>query len=131
MFGTIKKALHQANVRKTKCCIVFPSNYTIFFENVVQNEVREKFKISCNIHPYQELTKGIVQDIQKQLQKSCILILGYDGEIKAEQAYKLGIAHAYKSCVILINLEENRNKPLNLPEYRGLSSNGTENRVKG
>jgi hypothetical protein len=117
MIENIRQKINQIKIRRTKCCIVFPCEYIDLFERVVLNHITQKFNINCQLHPYNKLTKKVVQTVKKQLQSSCILILVYKGEIQLEQAYKLGIAHAYESCVILVNLEASRDNYSSLPEY--------------
>ena len=111
----ILKKIFERKKKYTRCYIVFPLDLNSYSELVLRT-IKEKFDMPCenNVYQYEKLTKNTIKNINKQLQHTCIFILGYSGSLNHENCYKLGLAHASQSCVILIQVNPSNKK---IPSY--------------
>jgi len=113
---TINEVLEEINFRKNaKCCIIFPSAYSKFFSRVVPNFLRREIDLDYIFFAYDNFDKKAANSVIDACRDSCILVIAYKGKIELEHSYKLGIAHAFNVCVVLIDLQ--KESIYSLPEY--------------
>jgi hypothetical protein len=110
------KVLERNNIwDNSKCCIIFPSAYSKFFRRIVPSFLGRELDLDYSFFVYEHIDKKAAESIRNSCQGSCILIIAYKGKIALEHSYKLGIAHAFNACVILIDLQ--KEDCYSLPEY--------------
>jgi hypothetical protein len=102
--GIFKKKELKSQFSLQKVYVVFPSSEREICYMIAQH-VSSKFSIQCDAVEYDALDKKKLKDIEKIFQEACILIVIYKGEFTLENSYKLGIAHAHKRKVVLVNLQ--------------------------
>ncbi|MFN6537481.1 MAG: TIR domain-containing protein [Nostoc sp. EkiNYC01] len=117
MFTNLRTKFSKKRSKYEVCYVIFPQICWKLCE-FISNHIAHKFSIDCKSCNYQTLSKTIVQEINNNLQKPCIFILGYIGSLTSENCYKLGLAHAYKSFVILIDLKlPHEENCIEIPSY--------------
>jgi hypothetical protein len=84
-------------------CIVFPEPYGELCDFIAER-IGRKFLISCISIKYNRVGRQAIEQIESFLDHSCILIIGYTGELTSENFYKIGMAHARKGLVGLVDL---------------------------
>jgi hypothetical protein len=112
---TGKKGSRNENMNDIKCCIVFPVAYTSFFEIIVSDFLNREFDLEYKFFAYENTNKEIVDFIKNTCESPCILVIAFAGRLSLEHFYKLGIAHALNTCVILIELR--KEDGYSLPDY--------------
>jgi len=107
-----------------KFYIIFPSaNHDLCF--FIAEYISNKFlEVDCTAIEYERFSKNTFKRIEEFLRESCVLIIGYEGNLALENCYKLGIAYAHKRQVILINLQPKDDQSngedsclMDIPEY--------------
>lgn len=99
------------------CYIVFPQSlYKLM--GLIKYTIENNHNIKCTVYTYESknLNKEQIKEIKEKLQDNWILILGYLGELNVENSYKLGLAYAYKSCVILIDFNYDTQFYIEIPQ---------------
>ncbi len=83
--------------------VIFPHSRKTLCEIITQHIIESFESVCCEGIIYSS-NKIDIKKINKILEKKCILIIGYEGNISYENCYKLGMAHAKDRIVILINI---------------------------
>lgn len=87
-----------------KFYIIFPSSdhsLCLHIAGYISNKFSEA---DCTAIEYEGFNKNTFKRIERLLRETCVLIIGYEGDLALENCYKLGIAYAHKRQVVLINL---------------------------
>ncbi len=88
-----------------RCNLLYPKDCSELFEDVIAPFLKERFALEYHQICYEGISRESIQLIRNSLQDSCIVLFAYVGDITLEYSYKLGLAHAYDSHVILVNFQ--------------------------
>jgi hypothetical protein len=113
---TGRELTEEATIKNSvECCIIFPSTQAKIFTRILPSFLKKKIDLHYSFFAYENIDKKAVDFIRDICRNRCILVIAYRGKISLEHSYKLGIAHALNTCVILIDLE--KEDSYTLPEY--------------
>jgi hypothetical protein len=99
-----------------KVCIMFPRQWHQACD-LISRRVAQKLRIDCISIKFRYLARNHVSEISKLLKDGCVLVIGYEGDIRQEHFYKLGIANAFQRQVILVDLSPSKTIVKDVPEY--------------
>ena len=103
MISSIQSKLGFSREENKRCYFLFPSSAGML-PDFLAAHIQATLCLECTPIQYTDITRAAVCDFADKLRKSCILIIGYDGNIRDCIFYKLGLAHALSCQVILVNL---------------------------
>jgi hypothetical protein len=89
-----------------QCYLLYPKDCNELFEDVVLPFLKDNFDLEYHQLCYEGISRESIQLVRNTLQSECILLFAYVGEMTLEYSYKLGLAHAYDSHVVLINFQD-------------------------
>jgi hypothetical protein len=97
------------------CCLLYPQRCGDLFEGLVLPYLQETFDLECYGICYEPIDRECIQKVKNTLNKSCIVLFAYIDDMSSEYLYKLGLAHAYDSHVILVHFRDE--EIWDIPEY--------------
>jgi hypothetical protein len=88
-----------------RCHLLYPKDCSELFEDIISPFLQENFDLEYYHLCYEGINRESIQYIRNALENSSILLFAYVGEMTLEYSYKLGLAHAYDTHVVLINFQ--------------------------
>jgi hypothetical protein len=102
----LKELMPEIEINVLKCYLLYPNDCSELFEDVILPFLQDEFDLEYHRFCYNPISRESIQKARAILNDSCILLFAYVDGITLEYSYKLGLAHAYDSRVILLNFRE-------------------------
>jgi hypothetical protein len=102
----LKELMPEIEINVLKCYLLYPNDCSELFEDVILPFLQGEFDLEYHRFCYNPISRESIQKARAILNDSCILLFAYVDGITLEYSYKLGLAHAYDSRVILLNFRE-------------------------